>query len=248
MKRIIFIGIDDTDILEGPGTGKVARGVATRLEELGMGRHRGVIRHQLLVDPRIPYTSHNSAKCVLFETALPADTFRQPCIDYLAEHFQPGSDPGLCICEPGQVNQELEDYGASAQREYLSKKQAYELARKLGVFLIELGGTGDGVIGALAAAGLSAAGNDGRYVHLRGIKEIDGMITAGQVKERTDTVCIVDDRGQMVPDTALIDSLGWLRPSRINGEPKLRVCLERDGDGREVWKPIERKLRAHSGK
>lgn len=248
MKRIIFIGIDDTDILEGPGTGKVARGVATRLGELGMGRHRGVIRHQLLVDPRIPYTSHNSAKCVLFETVLPADTFRQPCIDYLAEHFQPGSDPGLCICEIEQFNPELEAYGISAQREYLTKEQGYGLAGKLGIFLEELGGTGDGIIGALAAVALSAAGNDGRYVHLRGIKEIDGMITAGQVKERTDIVCIVDDRGQMVPDNALIDSLGWLRPTRIQGEPRLRVCLERDEAGKEVWKPIERKLRVHSGK
>ncbi|MDD4635569.1 MAG: hypothetical protein PHS35_03040 [Dehalococcoidales bacterium] len=248
MKKIFYIGIDDTDILEGPGTGKIARGVASRLEELGLGRHRGVIRHQLLVDPRIPYTSHNSAKCVLFETSYSAESLSQPCIDYLAEHFQPGSDPGLCICEPEQFNQELEDYGTSAQKEYLSKQQAYRLAQKLGVFLVELGGTGDGVIGALAAVSLSAGGNDGRYVHLRGIKEVNGLITAGLVKEKTDTVCIIDDEGQVVPDSALIDSLGWIRPSRIKGEPRLRVRLEKDGEGKEIWRPIERKLRAHSGK
>ena len=87
MEKIFYIGIDDTDILEGPGTGKIARGVASRLEELGLGRHRGVIRHQLLVDPRIPYTSHNSAKCVLFETSYSAESLSQPCIDYLAEIF-----------------------------------------------------------------------------------------------------------------------------------------------------------------
>ena len=74
------------------------------------------------------------------------------------------------------------------------------------------------------------------------------MITAGLVKEKTDTVCIIDDEGQVVPDSALIDSLGWLRPSRIKGEPRLRVRLEKDGEGKEIWRPIERKLRAHSGK
>jgi len=246
MKRTIFIGIDDTDILGGPGTGRMARGVAGLLEELGMGRHRGVIRHQLLFDPRIPYTSHNSAKCVLFETSHTLESFRKPCINYLADNFQPGSDPGLCICEPSQFNTQLADYGLSAQEEVLCKDLAYGLAQKLGVYLVELGGTGDGVIGALAAVALSAGGNDGRYVHLRGIKEIDGLITAGEVKEKTGTLCVIDDRGEIIPDCSVIDSMGWLRPSRVDGEPKLRVCLENDENGRDIWRPIERKLRTQA--
>ena len=41
---------------------KVARGLAERLESLGLGKSLGVSRHQLLVDNRIRYTSHNSSK------------------------------------------------------------------------------------------------------------------------------------------------------------------------------------------
>jgi hypothetical protein len=68
MQQIVYIGVDDTDIIGSPGTGKIARGLAEYLESLGFGYSRGVIRHQLLIDPRIPCTSHNSSKCVLFET------------------------------------------------------------------------------------------------------------------------------------------------------------------------------------
>jgi glycerol-3-phosphate dehydrogenase len=48
-----------------------------------------------------------------------------------------------------------------AKRVILSKEQAYEVARRLGVWLQEAGGTGLGVIGALAGLGLRLGGNDG---------------------------------------------------------------------------------------
>jgi hypothetical protein len=68
MIKKIFIGIDDTDVLNGGfGTGRVAREMAVYLEKMGCGRSFGVIRYQLLVDSRIRYTSHNSAKCIEFE-------------------------------------------------------------------------------------------------------------------------------------------------------------------------------------
>ena len=53
-----LIGMDDTDNLESRGTGHMARQVAVTLE----ADHviLGVIRHQLLVDPRVPYTKRNS--------------------------------------------------------------------------------------------------------------------------------------------------------------------------------------------
>ena len=244
MGKMLFIGVDDTDIIGSVGTGRVARGIAEHLESAGAGRSRGVIRHQLLVDPRIPYTSHNSSKCILFETDKQPQELLKPCMEYMAKIFQAGSDPGICISTEEQFNSELLEYGHLAQKEYIPKQRAVDLANRSGILLKELGGSGDGVIGALAAASLSIGGNDGRYVQLRGIKEIEGQITVAQVKDRTDTVNVVDENGNPLPDMEVIDSLNWLRPSRIGGQPVLRVRLETDIDGKRIWRQIERQHKA----
>ena len=53
-------------------------------------------------------------------------------------------------------------FGRQAKSVVLTKADAYGVAGSLGVHLSEHGGTGDGVIGALAGAGLRLSGNDGR--------------------------------------------------------------------------------------
>ena len=54
---MIFVGIDDTDTLDTPGTNQLARALACRLSErCDLVR---ITRHQLLFDPRVPYTSKN---------------------------------------------------------------------------------------------------------------------------------------------------------------------------------------------
>jgi hypothetical protein len=246
MKRIVFIGIDDTDMPGGPGTGRVARGTAEYLTSLELGNSEGIIRHQLLVDPRIRYTSHNSAKCILFETAKPLADLQAPCARYLKDNFQVGSDPGLCLCEYEQINQSIIDYGRLAQNDYIEKDQAIRLAASTNISLTALGGTNEGIIGALAAVALSAGGNDGRYVQLRGIKEIDGLVTVAQLREATDIASIVDDNGLEIDDNETVDSLGWIRPNRIGSRPVLRLHLVKDLPGDRLWEPIEHKHKIHS--
>jgi hypothetical protein len=59
-----YIGFDDTDVVGADfGTGKLAR----RFEQLIPEACAlwGVVRQQLLVDPRIPHTSHNGSACVV---------------------------------------------------------------------------------------------------------------------------------------------------------------------------------------
>lgn len=241
MKRIVYIGLDDTDVIGSPGTGRVARGLAEYLESMAFGYSKGVIRHQLLVDPRIRYTSHNSSKCILFETERSSIELQQPCIKYLAEHFQEGSDPGLCIGTKEQVSGELLVLGHLAQSDVIQKQNVINLANGAGVLLAELGGTGDGIIGALAGFALTVGGNGGRYVQLRGIKEIEGLITVEQVKAKTDTACVVDEQGHLVSDKEIIDSLGWLRPSLVDGRPVLRVRLANNPAGKRIWEPVERR-------
>ncbi len=76
----------------------------------------------------------------------------------------PGSDPGLCVAAPALLTEaeRLIAFGQAAKQQVLSKEAAYLLGDELGVHLSEHGGSGQGVVGALAGAGLRLGGNDGR--------------------------------------------------------------------------------------
>ena len=52
----ILLGIDDTDNLESRGTGYRARQLARSIEAENLGVLKGITRHQLFFDRRIPYT------------------------------------------------------------------------------------------------------------------------------------------------------------------------------------------------
>jgi hypothetical protein len=161
----ILLAIDDTDNLESRGTGALASLIAEAVQQNGWGTTSIVTRHQLLVHPDIPYTSHNSSMC--FEAELGAG-----CLDRViafARHFldnecATGSDPGLCVAVLDRVGagEELIAFGRRAKVEVLTMGHAIELADRLGLHLSEHGGTGQGMIGALAGVGLRLWGNDGR--------------------------------------------------------------------------------------
>jgi hypothetical protein len=240
---ILYIGIDDTDILGGPGTGKVTKGLARCLEEHGLGRSLGVSRHQLLIDDRIRSTSHNSSKGLAFVTTHPESDFYTPSVNYMQGCFVEGADPGLCFCPADKINREILDYAVSAKKTLLRKEDAIQLAAQHRIFLRELGGDGGGVIGAMASVGLRAGGDDGRLVDLKGIKEIKGIITAGEVLARTDIVRVQDLNGNLLGRDELIDSRDWLRPSLVGGEPVLRVKPGLGPDGQPIWVPAELKFK-----
>lgn len=220
---IILIGIDDTDTLESTGTGRMARDLADYLISLGMGSSLGVSRHQLLVDDRIPYTSHNSSLCIGLKTDIPPKAFYGPSIEFLKKNFREGSDPGLCISSPNQITDHIKDFGLRAQREVLSKNQASDLAAEHGIFLVELGGTGEGIIGSLAGVGLRVEGNSGRYIDLPGIRDIKGTVTVSDLLARTDIESVINIKGSVLAGDETIDSRDWMRPSLVNGQPVLRV-------------------------
>jgi len=161
----ILVSIDDTDNLESPGTGELASRIAAELENNGWGKSSFVTRHQLLVHPDIPYTSHNSAMC--FSAVINENCLEQVInhsAEFLARESAPGSDPGLCVAVLKSLpdSSELIRYGKAAKESVLTKESAYELALRAGIHLSEHGGSGQGVIGALAGAGLRLGGNDGR--------------------------------------------------------------------------------------
>jgi hypothetical protein len=234
-----LLGLDDTDVIgQKPGTGRLARDLGAYLQRLELARLVGVVRHQLLVDPRIPYTSHNSPACLVMRAAASAG---QEIFDvaggYIVTRCAPGSDPGLCVAEQEKVGAEVVRFGQRASSEVVSKFEATAVARGRQLILEELGGTGDGIIGALAAVGLTAAGNAGRFLEWHGgLRDLSERVAAAELRRRgIEILCIARD-GEVVPSNAMITTGDWVRPRLLLGRPVLLV--ERtDGE----WRCFDRK-------
>ena len=161
---MIYAGIDDTDVKDSPGTNQLARWLIARLRP--DYRSLVAVRHQLLFDPRVPYTSKNSSASLVWEPSArgSVEDLAAKIRGLMGEWFVTGSDPGLCVTD--RVPGEIVSFGQRCQREIVSQDEARGLASRHAVFLEGLGGTEDGVIGALAAVGLCAGGNDGRVVSI----------------------------------------------------------------------------------
>jgi hypothetical protein len=227
---MIFVGLDDTDMPDTPGTNKLAFHLAELLER--DYATEWIVRHQLLTDPRIPCTNKNGCVTMALEPrdaeARDGKAARASLIEYIRATMlawcPPGSDPGLCIAD--QVAHEIAAWGKAAQAEVLQKDDALRLASKAGVFLEELGGTGGGVIGALAAVGLLSTWDGGRVVHCgrfspasfdaTGCFEIDEVYQWGV----DEIVCVHD--GARVTDGS-IDLGKRLRPNLRSGRVVLYV-------------------------
>ena len=173
-----IIGIDDTDNHESRGTGHLAREIA---KALAQDFHvHGVTRHQLLEDERVPKTAKNSCAAILFEgEAVPLEELAEFARKMMRDDFQPGSDPGLCVVSV--VPDEVITFGQRARREFLYQQEPRNLAAAHGIFLEGLGGDEGGVIGALAAVGLAASGDDGRYVEVGSIRTLEGLHPISEV-------------------------------------------------------------------
>jgi tRNA(Ile2) C34 agmatinyltransferase TiaS len=223
-----IIGIDDTDNKESRGTGHLARAMATALA--GDFHINGIIRHQLLEDERVPKTSHNSSAAILLEGAsYPLTEVAGYVRKLMLDDFQPGSDPGLCVAS--QVPPEIVDYGQRARREFLYQQEPRNLAAAHGIHLEGLGGTQDGVIGALAAVGLAFSGNDGRYVLVGSIRDLKGLQPISAILD-SGVAAVQTIEGQPVTEGLVLADK--LRPARRNNQPILFV--ERQDD---YWQPLK---------
>jgi tRNA(Ile2) C34 agmatinyltransferase TiaS len=226
---MIFIGIDDTDTLNSRGTGRLARNIAAILSSDFI--IQGVVRHQLLQDPRVPFTSHNSSATIILHEKCTADLgvlFNRLKALMLSD-FQVGSDPGLCVTR--DIPEQVIEHGRQAQQRLVTQKEARDLARAHGIALEGLGGTEDGVIGALASVGLTATGNDGRYLltgrvrDLTGLLPVESVLDAGVTEVRT-----LDDQA-VTSGLILSDKI---RPARRGGKPVAYVEWHDDH-----WEPLK---------
>jgi tRNA(Ile2) C34 agmatinyltransferase TiaS len=161
---MIYVGLDDTDIVDSPGTNQLARQLARELA--GRFHTRLIVRHQLLEDPRVPCTNKNGCAALVLEPRHDAsiEGLADQLCPRVVEWSPPGSDPGLCIA--AAVPAQVINWGRRCQRELVTQGEARRLAAAHGVYLKGLGGTEGGVIGALAAVGLAAGGDDARVIYL----------------------------------------------------------------------------------
>ncbi len=230
---MIYIGLDDTDNKDSRGTGRLARAVAAALSDSYLVQ--GVTRHQFLVDPRIPYTSHNSSATLHLAANGRADltALADRVQAIMLADFQPGSDPGLCVAQ--EVGAEMSEFGWRAKREVVSQSEAYEIAQRCGCILRGLGGTNGGVIGALAGIGLAASGEDGRFIlvgqsrELQGVQSIQAILAAGIAQ-------VVTTGGQVLTE-GMVNTGGRLRPAWRGSRVVLVVDRSEEDNG--AWVPIK---------
>lgn len=222
-KMRVYIGFDDTDDLDSEfGTGKVAR----RYERLLPAGCRvwGVVRQQLLVDPRIPYTSHNSSACIVLEVDNPslAASLLPLAIKHLEGSSAPGSDPGLCfVCEGDQSLPALTTFGRLCTERIMTQANARDAVGDS--HLSGHGGTNDGIIGAAAAVGLTASGWNGRFIEFANLREFPDPASVGALAEKGIRAVSLD-RDAICPTPGdLVMTKGWLRPRLWGQEAVLPI-------------------------
>jgi hypothetical protein len=238
-----LVAIDDTDNLESRGTGFRARQLGSRLAEAGIGRLRGVTRHQLYVHPSIPYTSHNSAACLDLDLA--ADSLGVVCTfcrDFLATESAIGSDAGLCIAEFDSVTEAVVRFGQDAKRSVLTKDEAHTVAKRHGIHLEGVTGERIGVIGALAAVGLRRGGGDGRFIWLHGLRELSGSTTVDSLLATTGIDSVETTDGRQLPRDAEVVVDPWPRPVLLEDRAVLLTEKYSGGDGTGVWRILPKEI------
>lgn len=228
------MGLDDTDNETSRGTGLQARHLGEAIQENSLAKLLAVTRHQLLVDPRIDYTSRNSSACLVLDAS---ENDIGDLLEFsrseLSARCAPDSNAGLAIAEASVVDRAVQELGQKAKHRVLSAEDAQAITQTKGISLEVVLGSGIGVIGALAALGLHKSGDDGRFIWLPELRDLDGSYTVGELS-RLLGVEITTASGMKLPLGADIDSVDWMRP--ILQEGRAILLAEKEiVDGEIRW-------------
>lgn len=239
----LLIAIDDTDNKDSRGTGFRSRQLAALIEEKQLGKVNGITRHQLYVHDDIAYTSQNSSACLDIDSS-ELNTLKELSKDFLIEVAAPGSDAGLCVIEWENVNQQILNWGIRAKKEVLKLAEAIEIAQKNKLYLEGFTGEKIGQIGALAAVGLRKAGNDGRFIWLKGTGELrdfdSGIYTVEELKINAGINIVRSIDGLDIENSELILCEGWTRPVLLQNNAVLLV--EKVNFADYGWKTVSKDI------
>ena len=220
-----LLGIDDTDNLESRGTGHRVRQLGDWLAANKSAQPRAITRHQLLVDPQIPYTSHNSSACLSVETENPDEVW-EASREFLLRESAQGSDAGLTLAQWDSINADVLSFAKRAKLEVLTMLEAEQTASCSQIRCEGLTGTHGGIIGALSAVGLHRAGNDGRFLWLPGLRKLKGKYQVGEIcaMGHIDRVCTLNH--EELDPKSIVDVGDWNRPILRDGKATLYVVKE----------------------
>lgn len=191
----IYVALDDSRQLDGGKAGETASLLGKYIEAQGWGRSAIPSRHRLYPHPETGCKKHNTARSFAADID---EQYLNEFIDYACQLIRttgtPDSNAGLAIAVPDLMENpdELIEYAYRVKEGLVGKGEVLELAARPGLYVFELNGSGNGIIGALAAAGLRMTGNDGQFRgklqvgsgedYIASIKEIIDQTYVEQVK------------------------------------------------------------------
>ena len=162
----IFVAIDDSRQLDGAKAGETASILTIFIEENGWGKCAIPSRHRLYSHPDTGCIKHNTARSFSADIG---EQYLQEFLDHACKLIKttgaPNSNAGLAVVVPELIEnaEDLIDYSYRAKEELVGKAEALEFGKQPGIYLFALSGSGQGIIGALAGAGLRITGNDGQF-------------------------------------------------------------------------------------
>jgi hypothetical protein len=239
----VYLGFDDTDTYGSSyGTGKLVRWFQDAMPE--EFTCLGVVRQQLLVCDEIPFTSHNSAACLIADMPEPGllDDAIERAANHLKHYAIDGSDPGLCVVtELDSAVESLIEFGVFCTRGVSTQRQALEAAKK--AHLSGHGGTNDGIIGAAAAVGLTVSGRCGRFIEFGNLRGLADEVSVAELNHMGIELVSMDRDATLPAPNDTVFTNGWLRPRLFGNRPVLFVSPQ----GKGHWKNIYCKRRKTNG-
>ncbi len=230
---MIYVGIDDTDIIGSPGTNQLARKIVRRL---GRAAQDAVVcRHQLFFDPRVPYTSGNGSASIQLPHGdrIPREELIASVRDEMRAFFVEGSDPGLAVGTSASA--EMVAFAERARTGVVTQADARLVAERAACHLEGLGGTNQGIIGALSAVALAAGGDHGRVVHVGDWPWPDpfiGVQTVAAIRDRGIAAILTTTGDPFTGDE--VDVGKHLRPNWRGG--RIVLFVEPAEDAGKPWR------------
>lgn len=231
-----LISIDDTDDLTREvSTGGIAEMIGRHLEKTGAVMREGISRHQLLLDDQIKYTSHNSSMCIEIQSdSLDIQQIMKIGEKIIKDNMSAGADPGIAVCCTQKLPspERLIAFGFDVKKRIVTKDEAYALAAELAaecgcIMLKELGGTGIGIIGALAGIGLRLSRCDGSIRGKKCTKLAGQTVSAGEIRRRCGVEMVICIDGTVVPDDAPVLVEDFVKLMFFDGH---MCCMVRHAD------------------
>lgn len=234
-----IVGIDNTDGAGCEGTGALVMALAAEMASAGWGEPLGVTRHQLFDSPRLSADNGNYCYAIGIQTTRSILDLEDEVVDFVRTNASREGDPAVAIASRHSDVPHILAFGRRAQTELMKLEWAQTFADEANVSLRTLGGRRDGSVGALAAAGLRGGGADGVYIHLPAIREIEGVVRAGEIRERTTVETVLDEEGEPLDRDDRVETNGYLRPRLEGGRPVIHT--RRSPQDRHVWIVTDRR-------